>query len=88
MGTQVEKLQAKGVLRGIEVSIWSLGLCGSVDRVPACEPKGRRFDSHSGHTPGLQARAPVGGAQEETTLGCFSPSLSPFPSLKTNRQYL
>ena len=27
---------------------------------------------------GLQARPPVGGAQEATTYGCFSPLLSPF----------
>ena len=30
-----------------------------------------------GHMPGLQARSLVGGAQEATTYGCFSPSLSP-----------
>ena len=33
--------------------------CGSVDGVLACEPKGRWFDFHSGHMPGLQARSPV-----------------------------
>ena len=43
------------------------GWCGSVDRVPACEPKGRRFDSQSGHTPGLWARSSVGGVSEATT---------------------
>ena len=26
-----------------------------------CKPKGRRFDSQSGHMAGLQARSPVGG---------------------------
>ena len=31
------------------------------------EPKGHQFDSQSGHMPGLQARSPVGGAQEATT---------------------
>ena len=35
--------------------------CGSVDSVPACEPEGRRFDSQSGHMPGLWAGSPVGG---------------------------
>ena len=29
----------------------SPGCCGSVDGAPACEPKGGRFDSQSGHTP-------------------------------------
>ena len=43
------------------------GWCGSVNRVPACKPEGRRFDSPSGHRPGLQARSPVGGVQETTT---------------------
>ena len=37
------------------------GWCGSVDWVPTCEPKGLRFDSQSGHMPGLRARSPVGG---------------------------
>ena len=40
--------------------------------------KGGQFDSQSGHMPGLQARSPVGDAQEATN-GCFS--LSPSPSL-------
>ena len=43
-----------------EISILGPGWCGSVDWVPACEPKGCQFDSQSGHTPGLQARSPVG----------------------------
>ena len=34
---------------------------------PAWEPKGRRFDSESGHMPGLRTRSPVGGVQEATT---------------------
>ena len=29
------------------------GYCGSVDWVPACEPKGHWFNSQSGHMPGL-----------------------------------
>ena len=45
----------------------SPGWCGSEDRVPACQPKGRRFNSQSGHMPGLQARSPVGDAQEAAT---------------------
>ena len=57
----------------------SPGWCGSVDWVPACEPKGYRFDSQSGHMPGLWARSPVGGAREATTHWCLS--LSPSPSL-------
>ena len=40
---------------------FSPGWCGSVDWVPACEPKGRWFNSQSGHKPGLWARFPVGG---------------------------
>ena len=28
----------------------------------ACEPKGHRFNSQSGHVPGLWARSSVGGA--------------------------
>ena len=51
----------------------SLAWCGSVD----WEPKGHRFDSQSGHMPGLRARSPVGGVWEATTHRCFSPSLSP-----------
>ena len=34
---------------------------------------------------GLQARFPVGGTQEATTHGCFSPALSPSLSLKINK---
>ena len=62
------------------------GWCGSVDWVPACEPKGCWFDSQSGHMPGLWARSPVGGTWEATMHWCFSPSLSPsLPlSLKIN----
>ena len=49
--------------------------CGSVDWVPACETKGHRFDSQSGHKPRLWARSPVGGAWTNHTL--MVPSLSP-----------
>ena len=34
---------------------------------PGCEPKGHRFNSQSGHMPGLRNRFPVGGAWEATT---------------------
>ena len=63
------------------------GWCGSVDWVPACEPKCCQFDSQSGHMPGLQARSPWGGTREATTHWCFSPCVSPsFPlSLKINK---
>ena len=30
------------------------GWCGSVDLMPACKPKGCRFDFQSGHAPGLR----------------------------------
>ena len=53
------------------------GWCSSVDWVPACEPKGCRFDSQSGHIPGVWARSQVGGAWEATTHWHFHPSLSP-----------
>ena len=43
------------------------GWCGSMDWALNLEAKGRRFDSQSGHRPGLQARSPVGGAQGATT---------------------
>ena len=36
------------------------GWCGSVDWVPACEPKGHRFNFQTGHRPGLWASSPVG----------------------------
>ena len=52
----------------------SPGWCGSVDLVPACEPKGHQFDSQSGCMPGLQARSPVGGTQIDASLFCSLPS--------------
>ena len=68
----------------ISKKFFCLGWCGSVDWASACEPKGHRFDSWSGHMPGLWARSPVGGARGNQ---CFSPCLSPsFPlSLKINK---
>ena len=65
--------------------IFSPGWCGSVDILPACKPKGRWFNSQSGHTPGLQARSSVQGSRGNHTLVflSLSPSL-PF-SLKINK---
>ena len=57
--------------------------CGSVRWSLPCKPKSHGFDSQSGHMPGLRARSWVGGVQEEVNW-CFSPSLSPFPSLKVS----
>ena len=34
------------------------GWCGSVDWVPACEPKGHRLDYQSGHMPGFGGQVP------------------------------
>ena len=63
----------------------SPGWCSSVDWAPTCNPKGCRFDSQSGHMPGLRARSPVGGVQGVTAHWCFLPLfLPPFPSLKIN----
>ena len=61
----------------LKSTVFCPGWCGSVDWTPAWEPKGHQFNSQSGHMPRLQARSPVGGAQEATTHWCFSPSLSP-----------
>ena len=57
------------------------GWRGSVDRALVCELKDRRLNSQSGHMPGLQARSPMQGAQEATTLMFLSLFLLPFPSL-------
>ena len=64
----------------------SPGWCGSVDWAAACELKGHRFDSQSGHMPGLWARSPVGDARESTTHWCFCPSPSPSFSLSKNNK--
>ena len=42
------------------------GWCGSVDWVPACEPKSHQFYFQSRYMSGLQARSPVGCMQEAT----------------------
>ena len=61
------------------------GWCSSVNRAQACESKGHRFDPQSGHMPGLQAGAPVGGHVRGNHTSMFL-SLSPsLPlSLKIN----
>ena len=50
------------------------GWCGSADSVMACKQKGRRFNSQSGHMPGLWARSLVGGVREATNP-CISHTL-------------
>ena len=40
--------------------------CGSVGWVSSWEPKGRWFNSWSGHMPGLWARSLAGGVREAT----------------------
>ena len=42
------------------------GWCGPVDCVLVYRPKGHRFDSLSGHMPGMEPRSLVGGMQEGT----------------------
>ena len=60
--------------KGNKSTCISPGCCGSEDSVLVCETKGCWFDSQSGHMPGLQARSPMGGAQEATDQ-CFSHTL-------------
>ena len=73
---QIKKTLSKEGHQFTSTKFCSPGWGGSVDWVPACKPKGHRFDSQSGHIPGLWARSLVGGAQETTTHWYFSPSLS------------
>ena len=61
-------------------------LCGSVGYGSSHKVKDHRFNSLSGHIPGLQVRSLVGMCIETTDpcfslRSCFSPSLSPSPSL-------
>ena len=65
----------------------SPGWCGSVDWTLACEPKGRQFNSQSGHMPGLWARSSFGGIWEASTHWCFSPSFF-LPSLLSKSKYI
>ena len=60
------------------------GVSHWIEWVPACEPKGCRFNSQSGHMPELWARSPVGGVQE-ATYRCFSPSFSLPSPLSKNK---
>ena len=56
--------------------IHSPGWCGSVDWVPACEPKCHGCDSQSGHKPGLLARFPTWGrARDNQPMFLSLPSL-------------
>ena len=70
---------------GLKIGKRGPGWCGSGDWALACEPKGRQFNSQSGHMPGLQARSPGGGVREATTHWCFFPSLSPSLPLSKNK---
>ena len=56
-----------------------LTLAGVAQRIECRpeKPKGHRFNTQSGHMPGMWAKFPVWGAWEATTHWCFSPSLSP-----------
>ena len=64
-------------------------MCGLEDGGPACEPKGRRFNSQLGNMPGLQAmfssegRA-IGNHNIDVSLPLFLP---PFSSLKINKSF-
>ena len=60
----------------LRITYTSPGWCGSVVE---CQSENQRVTGlipSLGHLPGLQARSPVGGAQETTTR-CLSPSVSP-----------
>ena len=61
------------------------GWYGSMDGALACESEGCGFDSQSRHIPGLQARSPVGGVQEATTLMLLSLSFSVPSPLSKNK---
>ena len=50
--------------------------CGSVDWAPACKPKGCRFDSQSGHMPGVRAQSPLGARDRPAYIDISLP-LSP-----------
>ena len=79
--TVIDKVDILGL---IKIKNFYPGWCSSVNWAQAWEPKGHQFDSQSEHTPGLQARFPVGGAQEATIHWCFPLSFPP-PSLKMNK---
>ena len=58
--------------------------CGSVGWVLYRKIKGHQFGSQSGHTPGVQAKPPLGSTQEET-ISVPLP-LSPFLSLSLKKK--
>ena len=65
------------------------GWCGSVNCMPACEPKGHWFDSQSGHMSGLQNRFPSCERQPISVPlkhGCFAPTLSPSLTLSKKKK--
>ena len=66
--------------------------CGSVDWVPACEPKCHWFNSQSGHMHGLQSRSPVWGLLEaiDQCISCtlMFLSLSPFLPFSEKKKML
>ena len=68
MGVNAHKIYKDSALAG--VAQWTEAL--------ACEPKGRRLDSHSGNMPGLQARPPVVACERQPHIDV---SLPLFPSL-------
>ena len=46
------------ICSGLKVYVdYGPGWWGSVDGAPVCKPKAHRFDSHSGHMPGLRPGA-------------------------------
>ena len=59
----------------------SPGWGSSVDRAPACKPKGHWFDSQLEHMPGLQARSPVVSCERQPHIDVSLPLPPPFPSL-------
>ena len=56
----------QNILEDIFVFLKDLALAGVAQWIE-CWPVNHRFDSWSGHMPGLWAGSPVGGAQEATT---------------------
>ena len=51
--------------------------CGSLDWAAACKLKGLRFDSRSGHMPGLWTRSPVGRLQRQPHMDVSLPLFLP-----------
>ena len=78
-------LEITMLLHASIVNSFCTGWCGSVDWVPACDPKDHWFYFQSGHAPGLWARSPAGGTREAPTQWCFSAPLSPSFPLSKNK---